>query len=128
MSQQHPFILYVGSVALGRAFLDVALARGSWAYVAEDSAEALGAFIAYTPDAVVLDPVREPQMAAEVYHHLRSVGASPLFILTGDRDWDVSISEADDVYAIRPDTRPDDLLEMVIAALKPIELHPAFEY
>jgi hypothetical protein len=128
MSQQHPFILYVGSAAQGRAFMEVALARGAWAYVAEDAAESLGAFIAYTPDAVVLDPTREPEMAGEVYHHLRSVGAKPLFILTQDRDWDVSLTEADDVYVIRPEARADDLFEFVTAALEPIELHPAFAY
>jgi DNA-binding response OmpR family regulator len=128
MSQQHPFILYVGSLAQGRQFLDVALARGSWAYIAEDAAEALGAFIAYTPDAVVLDPTREAEKAAEVYHHLRSVEARPLFVLTQDRDWDVSITEADDVYVIRPDARPDELFEFVTASLEPVELPPAFVY
>jgi hypothetical protein len=121
-------MLYVGGAAQGRAFFDTAEALGSWVYLAEDAAEALGAYIAFTPDAVILDPNAEPEITAEVYHHLRSVEAHPLFILTGDRRWDVSVTEADDVYLIRPDTAPDALYDLVTAALEPIELHPAFVY
>ena len=128
MSYQHPLMLYVGGAAQGRAFFDVAEARGSWVYLAEDTAEALGAYVAYAPNAVILDPVAAPEIAAEVYHHLRSIGAAPLFILSPDRDWDVSLREADDVYVIRPDAAPDDLFDMIVAALEPVELHPAFAY
>ncbi|MEO8609435.1 MAG: hypothetical protein ABI690_16205 [Chloroflexota bacterium] len=128
MSYQHPMMLYVGAAAQGRAFFDAAESRGSWVYLAEDAAEALGAYVAYSPDAVILDPVRAPDMAADVYHHLHSVGARALFILSPDRDWDVSLREDDDVYVIRPDAAPDDLFDMVVAALEPIELHPAYMY
>jgi hypothetical protein len=128
MSYQHPMLLYVGGAVQGRAFFDVAEARGSWVYLAEYAHEALGAYIADAPDAIILDPNAEPEIAAEVYHHLRSVGASPLFILSPDRDWDVSLREADDVYVIRPDAAPDELFDLVVAALEPIELHPAFVY
>jgi hypothetical protein len=128
MSQQHPFILYVGGAVQGRVFMDAAIANGGWAYLAEDAAEALGAFIAYTPDATILDPTACPECTAEVYHHLRSVEARPLFILSHDRDWDVSINESDEVYVLNPETPPARLLEIVAAALEPIDLHPAFVY
>lgn len=128
MSSQHPFMLYVGGVAQGRAFMDLALARGSWVYLAEDASEALGAFLAYTPDAVILDPTACPTCAAEVYHHLRSIRAQPLFVLTLDRDWDVSAREDDLVYLLDPATPPDDLLEYVRAALAPLDAPAAFLY
>lgn len=127
MSQQHPFILYVGAADKGHAFMNATQERGGWAYLAEDAAEALGAFVAYTPDAVVLDPVGQPE-SVEVYHHLRSIEARPLFILTFDRAWDVSVTEADDVYTIRPDIRADELFKLVATALEPVVLHPAFLY
>jgi DNA-binding response OmpR family regulator len=128
MSQQHPLILYVGDRAKGRTLLDTALENGGWAYLAEDAAEALGAYVAYTPDAVVLDPQAVPEMAAEVYHHLRSIEAHPIFILTPDRAWDRSVTEADEVYVLRPDITANELLTYIQTALEPIELHPAFLY
>ena len=128
MSYQHPLMVYVGGAAQGRALLDTAQARGAWVYLAEDAAEALAAYVAYTPDAVVLDPTAVPEIAAEVYHHLRSIEARPLFMLSQDRYWDFSVTEADDVYLIRPDTAPDALFDIILAALEPIALHPAFAY
>src|SRR5262245_51653490 len=128
MSQQHPFILYVGGAAKGRAVLKSALSNGGWAYLAQDADEALGAYIAYTPEAIVLDPTVAPATAAEAYHHLRSVEAQPLFILTRDRDWDVSVCEADEVYVLDPATPPGELLAVIAAALETIELPPAFAY
>jgi len=125
MSQQHPFILYVGCAQKGREFLDVALARGAWAYLAEDAGEALGAYVAYSPDSVVIDLTACPEMAAEVYHHLRSVFARPLMILTTDPAWDVSITESDEVYILDPQIPPGELLDLISAAL---ELPPAFVY
>jgi hypothetical protein len=127
MSQQHPFILYVGAADKGHAFMNAAQARGAWAYLAEDAAEALGAYVAYTPDAVIIDPAGQPE-SVEVYHHLRSVEARPLFVLTKDRARDASVTEADDVYTVRPDIRADDLYNLVTAALEPVVLHPAFLY
>lgn len=128
MSPMHPFVLYVGGAGSGRRLLDTALARGAWAYLAQDATEALGAYVAYTPDAVVLDAAALPACAAEAYYHLRSVEARPLFILTSDRAWDVSVTEADAVYLLDPDTAPDDLLDFVKAALEPILLPSAFAY
>lgn len=128
MSQQNPFVLYVGDAEQGRAFLDVALARGAWVYLAEDVEEALGAYIAYAPDAIVLNAYTRPDTAAEAYHHLRSIEAHPIFILSEDRGWDRSVTEADSVYVLDPDTMPKELLEFVAAALEPVMERLTFAY
>lgn len=128
MSQQKPLILYVGDAEHGRAFLDASLARGAWAYLAEDVAEALGAYIAYMPDAVVLNAYTQADITAEAYHHLRSVEAHPIFILSDDRDWDRSVTEADAIYVLDPDTMPKELLEFVSASLEQAAERNSFAY
>jgi DNA-binding NtrC family response regulator len=128
MSQQKPLILYVGDAEQGRAFLDTALARGAWVYLAEDVEEALGAYIAYSPDAVVLNAYTRPDTTAEAYHHLRSVEAQPIFILSEDRGWDRSVTEADSVYVLDPDTMPEEMLVFVSAALEQAAERVAFTY
>lgn len=128
MSQQKPLILYVGDAEQGRALLDAALARGAWVYLAEDVEEALGAYIAYSPDAVVLNAYTQADSVAEAYHHLRSVEAHPIFILSEDRAWDRSVTEADAVYVLDPDVMPEELLELVAAALQPAAEYQAVTY
>lgn len=128
MSQQKPLILYIGDADQGRAFLDAALARGAWVYLAEDVEEALGAYIAYTPDAVVLNAYTRPDASAEAYHHLRSIEAQPIFILSEDRGWDRSVTEADAVYVLDPDTMPEEMLVFVVAALESAAERISFAY
>ncbi len=128
MSQQNPLILYVGDAEQGRAFLEAALARGAWVYLAEDVEEVLGAYIAYAPDAVVLNAYTQADKATEAYHHLRSVEAKPILILSEDRGWDRSVTEADAVYILDPDTMPVELLQFLSAALEPVAERLAFAY
>lgn len=117
MSKQHPFILYTGDARSGAALLTAAEARGWWVYLSQESSEALGMYMAYAPDAVIIDAEHDELTAAEIYHHLRSVDAQPLLILNSDMPWDVSADEDQSVYMLSPHTGVDDLLDFVATVL-----------
>ncbi len=84
MSVQHPNVVYVGDLDAGRHLLK-AVRPLSWGlYLPSETCEALAMVICYLPDAVILDHSARPIMAAEVYHHLRTLTGScpPLLSLT----------------------------------------------
>jgi DNA-binding NtrC family response regulator len=86
MSVQHPNILYVGDTERGRALQAAAEARGSSVFLAEDMMDALGMYIVYFPDVVVIDAVYRYTLAQEVYMHLRSVDAKPIIVLADENN------------------------------------------
>ena len=72
-------ILYVGEQLLAAA----AEARGDYAYLPDNLMQALGMYITYFPQVVVIDMALD--YAREVYEHLRSVDARPIILLTDER-------------------------------------------
>ncbi len=104
MSLQHPNILYVGDRNSGQSFLDF-VSDANWSvYVADNMLDALGHYVMCMPDLVVVDTATHPELAAEVYHHLRSIEAAPLLVLTDDGGWDLSAPE--EFYALSPCVEP----------------------
>lgn len=91
MSAQHPLVLFVGNSGRGEHLLETVAPLGWWVYTPEDDLEALGIYITYMPDVVVLDAEAAPEMAAHVYHHLQSVQAELILVLTSDPLWDANI-------------------------------------
>lgn len=53
---------------------------------------ALGAYLHYLPHLTVLDAVALPGIAWETAHHLRSIDAAPLLMLTEDSPVDLAIN------------------------------------
>jgi DNA-binding response OmpR family regulator len=84
MPPDPPRILYVGRRAEGRALHDYVRRCGWQVYLPEATAEALGMYVFYAPDVIVLDVARAPDTAWESYRHLRTVDAGPLLLLTDD--------------------------------------------
>src|SRR5687768_2057662 len=84
MSAEHPTILYVGNGDEGRALLSAVEPRRWQVYLPEDAMEALGIYITYFPDVVVLDG--QFRAAEEVYYHLSTLAGAtvPLVVLTSD--------------------------------------------
>lgn len=100
MSLQHPNILYVGDPQRGQDFTNH-VAEADWSvYIAEALLDALGHYVMCMPDMVVIDSTHQPEISAAVYHHLRSIEAAPLLVLTDDATWD--LSAPDDYYALSP--------------------------
>lgn len=102
MSLQHPNILYIGDRQQGQGFADF-IAEAQWTvYIAESLLDALGHYVMCMPDLVVIDSTYEPEISSAVYHHLRSIQAAPLLVLTDDATWD--LSAPDEYYALSPGT------------------------
>lgn len=87
MSSQHPMILFVGSAQQARDLLAMVEPVGWWVYPAETPNEALGMYVSYLPDVIVLNADTLPEVAEEVYYHLASVEADPLIVIGGHSQW-----------------------------------------
>lgn len=73
MSTQHPTLLYVGPMDQAATWMGEAYERGMTVFVAQELYEALGMFITYLPDVVVLDTIYAPVLATEATVHLITV-------------------------------------------------------
>ncbi|MBL8164278.1 MAG: hypothetical protein JNJ61_19985 [Anaerolineae bacterium] len=111
MTKTNPSILYVGDRETGRELRETVESRGWWVELADERDEALGLYITCLPDAVVLDGEFDTKLATEVYHHLRSIEAGPLLVLTEDPRWDYRAP--DSVYTMLPPTDLDELASFV---------------
>jgi CheY-like chemotaxis protein len=110
MTAQHPNILYIGDVERGRAlFAAVEHSGEGYVYLPADVLEALGMYVFYFPDVIVIDTMNQPLTALEAYHHLRSVGAAPMILLTSDERADGD----DGVYRLPPLVSRDELLSAI---------------
>lgn len=76
------YILYVGEREAGLALAEVVEAEGGYVYLPHTMMEALGMYITYVPQVVVIDS--RIGWASEVLAHLRSVDARPIVLLTED--------------------------------------------
>jgi hypothetical protein len=75
-------VLYIGDVERGRAFT-AAAERGGWhVFLPADLLEALGMYLFYYPQVIIIDSLNQPLLAAQAYQHLRSVQAAPIIRLT----------------------------------------------
>jgi hypothetical protein len=116
MSRQHPNILYIGGQDRGQALLAATQPDGWWVYLPADLLEALGMYITYFPDAVVIDTTTTPEFASAAYHHLRSVAARPLVVITDDPLWDVTAAP-DEVITCPSAASPFDLQLILSGAI-----------
>lgn len=87
MSDQHPMILFVGHPEQGAQLLEAVEPLGWWVYQPQTTNEALGIYISYLPDVVLMNADAVPDVAEEVYFHLASVLAEPMIVIGGDAVW-----------------------------------------
>ncbi len=87
MTTEHPFILFFGSPERGQALLKAAATRDWWVYLPQDASEALGMYVTWMPDVVIIEADDQPQAAAELFLHLRSIRHEPLIIVSDDEQW-----------------------------------------
>jgi hypothetical protein len=74
-------ILYIGTPEQGQALAAAASSQNSYVYQPETLMDALGMYITYFPDIVVIDMAVD--YAQEAFDHLRSVDAEPLVVVGG---------------------------------------------
>jgi DNA-binding response OmpR family regulator len=113
MSFEHPNILYIGDGEQGGALAQAVESLGWQVFTPATTLDALATYITLVPDIIMIDRVARPVFATEVYHHLRSIEARPLLLLTdpGSRvDWDRSDAT---VYVRRHTANHAELIEAV---------------
>jgi len=81
MSAEVLEILYVGNAVAGEAFKECFEPFGWNVYVPANRVEALGMFIICVPHLVILDTLKDPALAQDVYNHIRTVDATPVIIV-----------------------------------------------
>jgi hypothetical protein len=106
---QHPTILYVGDEKRGQSFAMWAEERGWLVHLPQEAMQALGLYVTYWPDITIIDAEAHPEVADEVYFHLRSIHAQPLLVLTHDLNWDAD----EDVFTASPAMNNYELIETV---------------
>ncbi|MEP6988063.1 MAG: hypothetical protein ABI970_20845 [Chloroflexota bacterium] len=87
MSEQHPMILFVGHPEQGAQLLEAVEPLGWWVYQPQNANEALGMYVSYLPDVVLLNADAAPDITEEVYYHLASVLAEPMIVISDDELW-----------------------------------------
>ncbi|MBL8162786.1 MAG: hypothetical protein JNJ61_12435 [Anaerolineae bacterium] len=120
MSRQHPLVLFVGNPARGADLQRQTGQANWWVYLPEDALEALGIYITYLPDVVVLDEAAAPEITHEVYRHLRSVQAAALIVLTSGTDWQTDSN----VTLLPPGIGTTALAEQIIQVIANNEVAP----
>ena len=81
MSQDFPNILYIGDFQAGQALHEVVPVNEWTVYVPTNVMEALGMYITYCPDIVIIEPTVTSAFAKQVHYHLQTVEAEPMIML-----------------------------------------------
>ena len=76
-------ILFIGEHENGLMLQEAAANRGWHVHLPEASMEALGMYVFYMPNVVVIEDAGQPGAAADAYFHLSTLGDSTPILLTG---------------------------------------------
>ncbi|MEM6281303.1 MAG: hypothetical protein AAF787_03845 [Chloroflexota bacterium] len=100
MAKETPLVLHISEFEPSPAVDSAVRSINGTVEYAHDLQTALGAYIAYMPDIVVVEAPMGSWLGQESLYHLDSIEARPLVILTDRRDlWDTEVVNG--VY-IRP--------------------------
>lgn len=104
MKQQDVFLMYVGKAEERESIRDAAESAGGYVYLPEHMMQALGMYITYLPNVIVVDSA--VNYSEEVIAHLRSVDARPILLLT-----DVEFPRTDGVFTMPRENSAERILE-----------------
>jgi hypothetical protein len=104
MTQQDVFLMYVGKSEQGESIRMAAELDGGSVYLPEHMMQALGMYITYLPNVIVVDSA--VSYSEDVIAHLRSVDARPILLLT-----DEARQRTDGVYTMPRDHSAELVLE-----------------
>ncbi|MBI1295865.1 hypothetical protein GC175_13000 [bacterium] len=113
MSAETPLIIYFGSEVRGESLHQETESLGWTVLAATHSLQALGMYVFYVPDLVIIDSREDSEGAQQVLFHLQSVNAQPLiFISSSTHD---ALSLADSTGRVLPPTAGDG--DIMLAAV-----------
>lgn len=118
MSTQHPYLVYVGDLDVGRRLYRAVRPLGWHVYLPADTFEALGIVALYAPDAVILDFTTRPVVSSEVYFHLRTLTSGCPSIVAVTRDAETAGWTDPQRYVLPPTSEP---ARMIAAARTVVE-------
>jgi hypothetical protein len=104
MKLQDTFIMFVGKVEQGNMIRATAEMDGGYVYLPEHMMQALGMYITYLPNVIVVDSA--VSYSEDVIAHLRSVDARPILLLT-----DEARPRVDGVFTIPREYPAEKVLE-----------------
>lgn len=107
MQQQDVFLMYVGISEQGESIRAAAELNGGAVYLPEHMMQALGMYITYLPNVIVVDSA--VSYSEDVIAHLRSVDARPILLLT-----DEARPRADGVYTMGREHSAERVLEAAL--------------
>lgn len=87
MSYQQPMILFIGSSDQGTQLLNAVEPLGWWVYQPKTTTEALGMYVSFLPDVVVINAEAVPDIAENVCFHLAPIAAEPIVVLSDHDLW-----------------------------------------
>jgi hypothetical protein len=104
MQQQDVFLMYVGKSEQGESIRAAVELGGGSVYLPEHMMQALGMYITYLPNIIVVDSA--VSYSEDVIAHLRSVDARPILLLT-----DEAHPRTDGVYTMPREHSAERVLE-----------------
>lgn len=107
MTLRELLILYVGDSTNGDLIRSTAKLDGGYVHVPEHMMQALGMYITYVPDVIVIDSA--VSYSDDVLNHLRSVEARPILLLT-DVAWSARSADAA-VFTMSRSASAEEILE-----------------
>lgn len=124
MSQQHPVILYIGHPEQGQSLQTAVQSQGWYVSIATETLEALGQYVFYQPDIVVINGEPCADLARETHFHLASIEAEPVLILTHQAgDWQAAAQ--DGAHLLPQDTGINQLMSTIADLVRSESYEPA---
>ncbi len=108
MSYQHPTILFIGRGERGNQLFDIVEPMDWWVYQPQSANEALGMYVSYLPDVVLMDAEAAPEMVEEVYYHLAPIATEPIIVIAHDDGWSDRVT-----YHLPAQADPMEIIEFV---------------
>ena len=111
---ENSLILYVGKREAGLALAALVEETDGCVYLPETLMQALGMYITYFPQIVVIDP--SVSYGRETFEHLRSVDAKPMILLTDER------IRSNSIRTLPPDISAEALLDALDRFAEPLRV------
>lgn len=113
MTAENPVILHIGN-----PIRELTVAPSWYIYHGGSCQSALGMYVFYQPDIVLIETTPDLSLAEATYTHLNSIEASPLLIL-GARPADWDAPHGDTIVTLPADISNADLLNLIAELCNP---------
>ncbi|MBX3001792.1 MAG: hypothetical protein KF893_24925 [Caldilineaceae bacterium] len=115
MSKEMPLVLYAGEEKRGQHLQRITESLGWTVLTATEERQALGMYVFYLPDLIIIDSQYNEEGAKAVLFHLRSVQAQPVLFLVTPRS-EIAVPSDRNIEVI-PSTTEDSMIVLAAAQL-----------